>query len=134
MSMPVHEGPQLELRIREVTILLAGYRYLFADEVQLHEAMAEVLSDRKILFEREKILDAKNRADFWLPDVRAAIEVKVDGSLSEAIRQVDRYCHLDQVRGVLLASTKLWAAQPLKVRPKLAGKAFGMAYLRRQAL
>lgn len=121
------------MRIREISGILTRYQYLFADEVMLHEAMGEVLREHSVPFEREKVLDKQNRADFWLDD-GLVIEVKVDGGLAEAVRQIDRYCHLDAVRGVLLASTKLWAAQPMAVPPRMAGKAFGMVRLRRQAL
>jgi hypothetical protein len=100
--------------------------------VKLHEAIAEVLDQAGISFEREHILDAKNRADFWLDGL--VIEVKVDGTLAEALRQVDRYIHLPQVTGVLLASTQRWAEAPLKDRPAWGGKAFQMVRLGRQAL
>jgi len=123
-----------ELVLRDVASKLASYRYMFANEVQLHEAMAEVLSQNGIAHQREKVLDSRSRVDFWLSDFAMVIEVKVDGSLGEAARQIGRYCTLDVVQGVLLASTKLWARQPLKTRPTLSGKAFHMVHLQRQSL
>lgn len=111
---------------------LGAYLYRYSSEVKLHEAMAEVLTKAGASFKREHILDARNRADFWLDGL--VIEVKVDGTLSEALRQVDRYIHLPHVTGVLLASTQRWAAAPLKDRPAWNGKAFQMVRLGRQTL
>ena len=123
-----------EFILRDVAAKLASYRYMFASEVQLHEGLAAVLAKHGIAHEREKILDSRNRVDFWLIELAMVIEVKVDGSLGEAARQVGRYCALGAVQGVLLASTKPWARQPLKTRPTLSGKAFHMVHLKRQSL
>lgn len=123
-----------EFVLRDVAAKLASYRYMFASEVQLHEGMAAVLTQHGISHEREKALDSRNRVDFWLTDFAMVIEVKVDGSLGEAARQIGRYCALEIVQGVLLASTKLWARQPIKARPTLSGKAFHMVHLQRQSL
>ena len=60
-------------------------------------------------------MDANNRADFWLDGL--VIEVKVAGSLADALRQVGRYISLPQVRGVLLATTERWGERPLVARP-----------------
>jgi hypothetical protein len=123
------------MHVERLARLLGGFSYRYASEVQLHERLEEVLQGEGMPFEREYRIDDKNRADFFLDGI--VIEVKVDGSLSEAIRQVDRYLGLDVVRGVLLASTSRWAEAPLRadIRTKgWRGKPFAMARLRRQAL
>ncbi|HGM7877007.1 TPA: hypothetical protein ACKRQV_001276 [Pseudomonas aeruginosa] len=131
-SLRTGDASSTHMHLSRVAHLLGGYLYRYSSEVKLHEAIAEVLDQAGIIFERERILDAKNRADFWVDGL--VIEVKVDGTLSEALRQVDRYIHLPQVTGVLLASTQRWAAAPLKDRPAWGGKAFQMVRLGRQAL
>lgn len=118
--------------------LLEGFNYRFGSEVQLHETLSKVLSASSIEHAREFRLDSKNRVDFWLPE-RATeqglvIEVKVDGTLAEALRQVGRYIMLPNVTGVLLASTVRWAAFALEDQPHWDGKPFQVAYLRRQCL
>lgn len=125
-------GSAHHMRLRQVEGILSAYAYRFGSEVQLHERLAQVLGDAGVSYVREKVLDARNRADFWLDGI--VIEVKIDGSLPEALAQVGRYINLPDVHGVLLASTKHWAAQPLRDRPKWHGKPFAMAYIRRQAL
>lgn len=112
--------------------LLGGFLYRYNSEVALHESLAKVLADGGYVAERELVLNAKNRADFCVNGL--VIEVKVDGSLSEALRQVDRYITLPSVKGVLLASTQRWADSTLAERPAWEGKPFAMIRLRRQFL
>lgn len=111
---------------------IGAMRYRYGNEVQLHEVLGTVLTDAGIVFEREYRLDAHNRADFWLDGI--VIEVKIAGSAGAALRQVDRYIGLPQVRGVLLAATPAWADLPLQKRPTWADKPFAIARLQRQAL
>lgn len=123
----------LDFRVRRIAILLGGFRYLFGDEYQLQAAVAKVLSDAGETVTRELILDRKNRADVMLAE-GLLVEVKVDGSLSEALRQCERYSALDSVRGVVLAASVSWARRGLVARPRMGGKPFAMVYLPRQSL
>lgn len=120
-------------RARRVASLLAGFRYLFGNEYQLQAAVAKVLTDAGEAVVRERILDQKNRADVMLDD-GVLVEVKVDGSLSAALRQCERYSALAPVRGIVLAASVPWARRGLVKRPQMSGKPFAMAYLARQAL
>lgn len=120
------------LRLRQIEGVLTGYAYRYSSEVQLHDRLAQALDEAGFTYVRERVLDAKNRADFWLAGL--VVEVKVDGTLTEALKQVSRYIELPDVTGVLLASTKAWARRPLVERPKWQGKPFAMAYITRQAL
>lgn len=123
---------QEQMQVQALGRPLAGFGYRYGSETQLHEAMGHVLTHAGHSFEREFRLDDQNRADFWLDGI--VIEVKVAGSLGEALRQVGRYIALPQVRGVLLASTERWGSQPLVARPAWQGKPFNMIRLQRQAL
>lgn len=111
---------------------LGRYAYRYGDEIQLHKRIAEVLTLHGFEFERERVLDARNRADFWLDGL--VIEVKVAGGLSEALHQVGRYIKLPDVTGVILAGTPRWAGQPLVEKPAWEDKPFQMVRLTRQSL
>lgn len=113
--------------------MLGGFRYLFGSEDQLQEAIAGVLAEAGEMVTRELILDRKNRADVMLSD-GIVVEVKVDGSLSAALRQCERYSALDAVRGIVLAASVPWARRGLVSRPRMGGKPFAMVFLPRQAL
>ncbi|CAM4172956.1 hypothetical protein CR156_17130 [Stenotrophomonas lactitubi] len=121
-----------QLQLKGIGRLLAGFGYRYGSEVQLHEVLANVLDKAGHAHVREYRLDASNRADFWLDGM--VIEVKVAGSLADALRQVGRYINLPQVRGVLLATTERWGERPLVARPAWQGKPFNIIRLKRQAL
>lgn len=130
--MSAHEGDP-ELIIRAARTALARYQYRYRNETQLHDQLEIVLDGAGLTVQREVRLDAENRADLTLP-AGVVVEVKVDGTLQEALRQVGRYITLEQVRGVLLVATPRWAATQLVERPKWGGKPFGMICIRRMAL
>ncbi len=121
-----------QLQLKGIGRLLAGFGYRYGSEVQLHQALSTVLDQAGHAHVREYRLDANNRADFWLDGL--VIEVKVAGSLADALRQVGRYISLPQVRGVLLATTERWGERPLVARPAWQGKPFNIIRLKRQAL
>lgn len=131
---PMRLGTAMEeqLQLKGIGRLLAGFGYRYGSEVQLHQALSSVLDQAGHAHVREYRLDASNRADFWLDGL--VIEVKVAGSLADALRQVGRYINLPQVRGVLLATTERWGERPLVARPAWQGKPFNIVRLKRQAL
>lgn len=115
-----------------VTNHLSRYAYRYGDEIQLHERIAQVLTLHGFEYERERVLDARNRADFWLDGL--VIEVKVGGGLSDALHQVGRYIKLPDVTGVILAGTPRWAGEALQSPPVWLDKPFQMLRLARQSL
>jgi hypothetical protein len=121
-----------QIILNAIATHLGRYAYRYGDEIQLHERIAEVLTLHGFEFERERILDARNRADFWLGGL--VIEVKVGGGLSEALHQVGRYINLPDVTGVILAGTPRWAGEALAAKPVWQDKPFQMVRLARQSL
>lgn len=89
--------------------VLTGYRYSYTHESDLQVQIAEALLIAGITAVREVEIGPGNRIDFMVR--RTGIEVKVDGSLPQALRQVDRYLKRDEIDCVLVASTKIWAPQ-----------------------
>lgn len=122
-----------EMVIRTARTALGRYAYRYSTEAQLHDQLDMVLVGAGLSVEREVRLDGENRADLVLP-AGVVVEVKVDGTLQQALRQVGRYITLDQVRGVLLVATPRWAATELVERPRWGDKPFGMICVRRMAL
>ena len=84
---------------------LSRYRFTSHDEHRLYPLMEQVLRDAGFTFVREHPLDAKSRLDFWLPELRVALEVKVRGAPHAVLRQVRRYAEHPAVGAVLLATT-----------------------------
>lgn len=119
------------LRLRGVQRVLQSYRYRYTDEASLHRAIEEVLVREHYTYLHEHSLDPANRVDFYLEGL--VIEVKIDGTFATALRQVDRYCDLDAVTGVLLATTQRWSSSA-DIPPMLRAKPFAIAQLTRRSL
>jgi len=102
-----------------LAVQLRTYGCVVSCESELHDAIAKMLDDIGVAYEREYRLDAHDRPDFWLPDNRVAIEAKVDGSSTEVARQLKRYASHDVVRDVILVTTR---ARHNAVPDSLSGK------------
>jgi len=104
-----NSASHVDARLRQLAEHVGAYAYRYSDEDQLHGILAGLLTEAgECGFTREYAVDRKNRFDFWFQDEGLVIEVKVKGSLSQALRQIDRYAALPQVKGILLASTLRW--------------------------
>jgi ABC-type uncharacterized transport system substrate-binding protein len=84
--------------------LLSGHRYRYSSETDLQAAIAKLLDRAGIDYRREFRLCELDRPDFMVGDV--AIEVKIDGSLASVVRQIARYAEHDEVRAIVLVSTR----------------------------
>lgn len=97
------------LLARRVATLLPRFSYRYASEVQLHEALATVLTDAGIPHQREVVAGPRDRFDF-LVEPGLVLEVKVRGSLAEALGQCNRYAARPDVAAVLLVTSRPWSA------------------------
>lgn len=109
--------------IDRITDALRSHRFRFASEAELQEGIERVLLDAAIPLEREFRL-GRDRVDFWVEGI--ALEVKVDGSLSEVTRQLHRYAQAPQVRAVLLVTTR---ALHRRVPAEMTSKPIAVFYL-----
>jgi hypothetical protein len=78
-----------------------GYRFSCEDELQ--QAIASVLTDCSIHFDREHQMEM-DRLDFRVGNV--AVEIKVAGSVTEVIRQLHRYSQSQEIEALLLVTSK----------------------------
>lgn len=118
--------------LRSVVETLPRFSYRFANEIALHEGMAEALASAGIQFEREVVAGPKDRFDFLVaPGI--VIEAKIHGSLAKALQQIDRYAARADVTAVVLVTTRFWggagaAVDQLHGKPvriiKLSGASF----------
>jgi hypothetical protein len=86
---------------------LRSYAILSGTEAELQDALARVLTAEDIVFEREKILSPENRVDFYLPTWRCALEVKIAGSPTEVLRQLQRYAAVPTVDRLALVTRRV---------------------------
>lgn len=96
--------PEPDLATLAATI--AGARYRYARETDLHAGIAAVLTRAGIGPVREVRLTAAERIDLFLPAAGVGIEVKVDGQAGAVWRQLRRYAACPQIRALLLVTTR----------------------------
>jgi hypothetical protein len=89
-----------------VTDLLSSYRFSGRNEEDYQDAVEDVLVKQGVQYEREVWLTPRDRIDF-LVEPGWGVEVKVDGSRSEHLRQLGRYATSERVQGLVLASSRL---------------------------
>lgn len=119
--------------LQRVVSALPSYSYSFGDEKQFHDGLATALFDDGIIFTREHVAGPKDRFDFFC-EGGVVIEAKIKGSLSEALRQVDRYCARDDVNAVVIVTTRLWGSTQWDNRTaSLHGKPVRLVCVRGQA-
>lgn len=119
------------MTFRRLVVSLSRYSFRHGDEIQLHRAIAEVLKGEGFAFEREVVGSPSDRFDF-LVEPRIVIEAKVDKSLPDALRQIDRYAALPGVDAVVLVTTRLWGVSDA-FPSSLRGKPVAMVKLKGQA-
>lgn len=109
-----------------VTILGSARRYRFANEAELHDAIGALLVEVSIEHTREYVLSKEDRLDFYLPLTRTAIEVKVDGGLTDLTRQVHRYAQHEAVAGIVVVTS---LARLARLPQKISGKPVRVVHL-----
>ena len=101
-----------------ITRVLAAKPLPRSPESRLQNAIAEELADHGVTFSPEVCIAPGSVVDFLVDD-RIAMEVKVDGSLSDVTRQLHRYAQSDRVEEVLLVTTR---ARHAEMPPTLGRK------------
>jgi len=85
---------------------LSGFRYDLTTEDSIQRDLAFALARRGFRdAEREVRLSATDRLDFLVGGV--AIEVKLNGSVGELLRQLSRYAAYERVRELLVVTARL---------------------------
>lgn len=84
---------------------LKQYKYPVGNEVAFQEMLDTVLRDGGFNVIREFNLGfGHGRIDFYLPEQKIGIELKVKGSPSEVIRQMHRYAQSELVDSLVLVT------------------------------
>lgn len=84
--------------------LIGSCAFRTSNEGQLQWALSQVLWNAGINFLQEHRLSEKDRPDFFINGI--VIECKVAGSNSEVLRQLDRYASYDEVKEIILVTTR----------------------------
>lgn len=103
------------MEVKDIMKELEGYRFTLTKEKILQNELDTILGP--LGFEKEYYLNSKNIIDFYHPELKIGIEVKIKGSGPAIIAQCKRYCSIDKVKELLLVSNK-----SVSLPEKLEGK------------
>jgi hypothetical protein len=92
---------------QELRKLIQSYDYVYHNETELQDQIEIVLKDGNILYSREHRLDDKSRIDFYLPDGKIGIEIKVKSGANVVSEQLARYAHSDQIKCLILITSRM---------------------------
>lgn len=105
----------------QVACALGRFRFGWATEADLQAGVALALEASEMQATREVRLGPAGRCDFFVPtedDRGVVVELKIQGSPADVLRQLHRYACVERVDGVVLVSTSL----RLRAPEQLAGK------------
>ena len=106
------------INMASITSALENKRFRFTSEEDLQQGIEIALQQSSLPFEREKVLSTRDRPDFVV-DHQFAIEIKIKGTLAQALRQISRYAEHAQITAILLVGTPHWLN---RVPGSVAGK------------
>ena len=86
--------------------MLSRFGFSAATESVLHDAVQEVFQSENVEVVPERILSARDRIDFYVPDGRVGVECKIDGSATEVMRQLLRYTESPEISGIVLLTSR----------------------------
>lgn len=93
-------------RLLILSNVMRSCRFNFSNEKELQAGIEELLTQEGINFAREHQLPPVGRIDFYLPDDRIGIEVKVKGSPSDVLKQFHGYCGHADIDALLVVSSR----------------------------
>jgi hypothetical protein len=97
--------------------ILKSYRYSVGSEDTFQRGVEQALQRHGIVFLREHQLGPEyGRIDFYVPDAKIGIELKVKGSPSQVLRQLHRYALSPDISAlILLTARRRLAFSPMQI-------------------
>jgi len=83
---------------------LSSTKFIFSNEIELHQGIEQFLISLGIDYQKEVILDSKDRIDFLIGKI--GIEIKINESTSEVTRQLWRYAQQEMIDEIILITTR----------------------------
>jgi hypothetical protein len=93
--------------IEHLSSVLGRYRFNFSNEKELQAGIKKAFDTIDGVFIAEHRLSNEDIVDFFWPEKKIAVEVKIDHSLSALTRQIHRYAQHESVLGILVVTSKM---------------------------
>lgn len=114
-----HDVPRVAAELRRAL-------FSYTCERELQDGVALLFDDVGIAYTREHELTQEDRIDFWLPG-GVGLEIKIQESLTSVTRQLHRYAQCEDVRALILLTTKM---AHRKMPEEMCGKPLIVVYQR----
>jgi len=96
--------------------LICGYRYVTGNEIDLQEGLSRVFDLNQVSYLREYDLGPNSgRIDFFLPNSRIGVELKVQGSPTAVLRQLYRYTWSPDIDSLILVTARARLVLPQSI-------------------
>jgi hypothetical protein len=102
--MMLEDHETLTFEAQRTFNLLGKRRFVIGGEYDVQDQVEAALETGGVVFQREKILDRKNRIDFLCAH-GTGIEIKIKGGKREIFRQLQRYAEFDSISALILVSS-----------------------------
>lgn len=84
---------------------IARHKFNFSNEKELQAGIGKVFAKIDEKFEPEYYLSKEDIIDFYWPDKKIGVEIKINHPLSHLTRQLHRYVQHENVMGILLVTS-----------------------------
>lgn len=108
----------------DIVEILEAYEFDLSSEEDLQDGISQVLDQEGVDYDREVSLSPQDRIDFLIDDV--GIEVKINGSLTSVMQQLQRYAKSDRINSIILVTGRI---QLSRIPDRLNGKPLRVAAL-----
>lgn len=93
--------PSIAITLDALIVGLTGYRWTCGVELGFQNAVAAWLDHHHVNYRREYDLGT-GPIDFYFPDYRIGLELKVKGSVPAVLRQLQRYAQSSEIDALIL--------------------------------
>lgn len=90
--------------------MIEGYRFDCSTEARLQEGLGDLFGEKELRNTREMPLNRADRIDFLLAN-RIGVEVKIKGSRSDLVRQLQRYAKSPLLNEIVLVTSRMQLAR-----------------------
>lgn len=98
--------------IEILTDTLSRGRYDLTNEKRVQSGIEEVLRTAGFTFIREYRLSEQDRIDFYFPEAKIGLEIKIKGQALQVCRQLSRYARSNDIATLVLFSTRKFVQIP----------------------
>lgn len=92
--------------IESIILLIQNKKLSLQKEKVLQVELEEIFTQNKLYFKREYRLNQNNIIDFYFPNEKIGLEIKIKGDKAKILEQLERYSRFDEIEGIFLLTNR----------------------------